>query len=115
MVDEEKGHAIAKKHSTISQALDVGRRYELSVHCASMLTSSDRANSKHILLTHFSARYPKMPKYECEGTVSDLTNWGIAVDGAAIPLKHMWKLNYYLAAMEKSYLNNGEKSDGGVI
>jgi hypothetical protein len=46
-----------------------------------------------------------MPNYERVQDVAGLTNWGVAVDGAAIPLKHMWKLNYYLQAMEQSYLD----------
>ena len=67
-----------------------------------------RANSKYILLNHFSARYPKMPNCEREQSVTNLTNWGVAVDGAAIPLRSMWKLNYYLQAMEQSYLDSEE-------
>jgi ribonuclease BN (tRNA processing enzyme) len=38
-------HAIAKKHSTLDEALDVGRRM----------------GAGRILLTHFSQRYPRMP------------------------------------------------------
>ncbi|KAK4226671.1 ribonuclease Z 1 [Podospora fimiseda] len=43
--DELKGDAIAKKHSTLSEALAVG--YEMK--------------ARRILLTHFSQRYPKLP------------------------------------------------------
>ncbi|KAK4155178.1 hypothetical protein C8A00DRAFT_31975 [Chaetomidium leptoderma] len=43
--DELAGDALAKKHSTLSEALDVGRQME----------------ARRILLTHFSQRYPKLP------------------------------------------------------
>ncbi|KAL1839949.1 hypothetical protein VTJ49DRAFT_993 [Mycothermus thermophilus] len=43
--DELQGDALAKKHSTLSEALDVGRRM----------------GARRILLTHFSQRYPKLP------------------------------------------------------
>ncbi|KAK5637351.1 hypothetical protein RRF57_013063 [Xylaria bambusicola] len=42
--DELKGDAIAKKHSTMSEAIDVGRRM----------------GARRILLTHFSQRYQKI-------------------------------------------------------
>ncbi|KAI5864544.1 beta-lactamase-like protein [Durotheca rogersii] len=43
--DELQGDAIAKKHSTMSEAIDVGRRM----------------GARRILLTHFSQRYQKVP------------------------------------------------------
>ncbi|KAL2147594.1 hypothetical protein VTI28DRAFT_8048 [Corynascus sepedonium] len=43
--DELAGDAAAKKHSTLSEALDVGRQM----------------SARRILLTHFSQRYPKLP------------------------------------------------------
>ncbi|KAH8673780.1 hypothetical protein BX600DRAFT_215459 [Xylariales sp. PMI_506] len=46
--DELKGDAIAKKHSTMSEAIDVGRRM----------------GARRILLTHFSQRYQKVPTME---------------------------------------------------
>ncbi|KAI8951706.1 beta-lactamase-like protein [Xylaria longipes] len=46
--DELQGDAIAKKHSTMSEAIDVGRRM----------------GARRILLTHFSQRYQKIPILE---------------------------------------------------
>ncbi|OTA60009.1 hypothetical protein K449DRAFT_384770 [Hypoxylon sp. EC38] len=46
--DELQGDAIAKKHSTMSEAIDVGRRM----------------GARRILLTHFSQRYQKVPIME---------------------------------------------------
>ncbi|KAI0458571.1 hypothetical protein F5B21DRAFT_460167 [Xylaria acuta] len=46
--DELQGDAIAKKHSTMSEAIDVGRRM----------------GARRIILTHFSQRYQKIPILE---------------------------------------------------
>ncbi|KAI1417482.1 beta-lactamase-like protein [Hypoxylon sp. FL1857] len=46
--DELQGDAIAKKHSTMSEAIDIGRRM----------------GARRILLTHFSQRYQKVPNIE---------------------------------------------------
>ncbi|KAG0651895.1 tRNA 3 endonuclease 1 [Hyphodiscus hymeniophilus] len=46
--DELKGDALAKKHSTTSEAIEVGRQM----------------NARRILLTHFSQRYQKIPVME---------------------------------------------------
>ncbi|KAI2471501.1 hypothetical protein F4781DRAFT_387126 [Annulohypoxylon bovei var. microspora] len=46
--DELQGDAIAKKHSTMSEAIDVGRRM----------------GARRVLLTHFSQRYQKVPTME---------------------------------------------------
>ncbi|KAL1915603.1 uncharacterized protein VTP21DRAFT_6727 [Calcarisporiella thermophila] len=43
--DEMVQEALAKRHSTVSEAIDVARRM----------------NAKNVLLTHFSQRYPKIP------------------------------------------------------
>ncbi|CZS93572.1 related to purine nucleotide binding protein [Rhynchosporium graminicola] len=49
--DELRSDAIAKKHSTTSEALGVG----------------ERMNARRILLTHFSQRYQKIPVMKTEG------------------------------------------------
>ncbi|KAI0115037.1 hypothetical protein F4814DRAFT_418018 [Daldinia grandis] len=46
--DELQGDAIAKRHSTMSEAIDVGRRM----------------GARRVLLTHFSQRYQKIPIME---------------------------------------------------
>lgn len=47
MEDELAHEAVIKMHSTTSQAIDIGKRM----------------NAKHILLTHFSQRYAKLPRF----------------------------------------------------
>lgn len=49
--DELRGDALVKKHSTTSEALNIGQRM----------------NARRILLTHFSQRYQKIPVMEKEG------------------------------------------------
>ncbi|KAL2074328.1 hypothetical protein VTL71DRAFT_8106 [Oculimacula yallundae] len=49
--DELRSDAVAKKHSTTSEALGVG----------------ERMNARRILLTHFSQRYQKIPVMKTEG------------------------------------------------
>ncbi len=48
--DELGGEAIAKKHCTMAEALDVARRMR----------------ARRVLLTHFSQRYPKFPVFNIE-------------------------------------------------
>ncbi|KAI1182239.1 beta-lactamase-like protein [Nemania serpens] len=56
--DELQGDAIAKKHSTMSEAIDVGRRM----------------GARRILLTHFSQRYQKIPNMEEDFKIPTETN-----------------------------------------
>ncbi|AEO58149.1 hypothetical protein MYCTH_2305317 [Thermothelomyces thermophilus ATCC 42464] len=58
--DELAGDAAAKKHSTLSEALEVGRRME----------------ARRILLTHFSQRYPKLPVVDEEALLRNSTDGG---------------------------------------
>lgn len=64
MEDELAHEAIAKMHSTTSQAIDVGKQM----------------NAKSILLTHFSQRYAKLPRFN--DNFSD--NIGIAFDNMQV-------------------------------
>ncbi|KAK5577903.1 hypothetical protein RB653_002851 [Dictyostelium firmibasis] len=57
--DEKRNDAISKRHSTVGEALEVGRNM----------------NCQFSLLTHFSQRYPNLKM----GTYND-TNYGLAID-----------------------------------
>ncbi|KZT20914.1 hypothetical protein NEOLEDRAFT_1172230 [Neolentinus lepideus HHB14362 ss-1] len=96
MADEEAELALAKAHSTIGQAVDVGKQM----------------NAENILLTHFSARYPKMPP----SLTSESTHPTIAVafDHARIRIGDMWKLKAYLPAIEGSF-EESEDTDEEVL
>ncbi|CCD68706.1 Zinc phosphodiesterase ELAC protein 2 homolog [Caenorhabditis elegans] len=69
----EDGHeadAMRKRHSTMGQAVDVGKRM----------------NAKHIILTHFSARYPKVPVLP---EYLDKENIGVAMDMLRVRFDHL--------------------------
>lgn len=70
-------------------------------------------NAENILLTHFSARYPKMPPTgmpSAESKVSESLAAGrqepvvaLAFDNANLTIGNMWKLNFYLPAVEQTF------------
>lgn len=64
MEDELEQEALTKMHSTTSQAIEVGRNM----------------NARHILLTHFSQRYAKIPRFN--DNFGD--NIGIAFDNMQV-------------------------------
>lgn len=69
----EDGHeadAERKRHSTMGQAVDVG----------------NRMNAKHVILTHFSARYPKVPVLP---EYLDAQNIGVAMDMLRVRFDHL--------------------------
>lgn len=57
-------------------------------------------NAKHVFLTHFSLRYPKMPHRAHEHSERPLA---LAFDGACIRIGDIWKLEAYLPAIEQHY------------
>ena len=75
-------------------------------------------NAEHVLLTHFSARYPKMPP---AGITKPRLNSdrkqptvGLAFDHINLTIGNMWKLNYYLPAVEQSFRDTVEEDDVDV-
>ncbi|CAJ0601391.1 unnamed protein product [Cylicocyclus nassatus] len=65
----EDGHeadALKKKHSTMGQAVEVGRKMK----------------AKNVILTHFSARYPKVP--ELPAYLEKCGNVGVAMDNLSV-------------------------------
>lgn len=64
MEDELAHEAVSKMHSTTSQAISIGQKME----------------AKHILLTHFSQRYAKLPRFNDNFTA----NVGIAFDNMQV-------------------------------
>ena len=58
---------------------------------------------KKVLLTHFSARYPKIPLGVSEYANKELANGlevGVAFDHLHMPLGQFWKMRHYLPALE---------------
>jgi ribonuclease BN (tRNA processing enzyme) len=60
--DSLQGDAVAKKHCTVSESLDVGARMR----------------ARHVVLTHFSQRYPQLPTYS--STLADSVSFVSAFD-----------------------------------
>lgn len=58
---------------------------------------------KKVLLTHFSARYPKIPLGVSEYANKELANGlevAVAFDHLHMPLGQCWKMRHYLPALE---------------
>lgn len=77
-------------------------------------------HAENILLTHFSARYPQMPP----SGVPEPSTMGsakepilaLAFDNADITIRDMWKMNFYLPAIEQSFEDTEELEDNdGVV
>lgn len=63
-------------------------------------------NAKHLLLTHFSQRYPKMP------VVKDgLTATALAFDYMTITMPDVWKMGCYVNALEHAFNSVAHKDD----
>jgi len=82
MVDEELALAQTKGHSTVRQAIDIGKSM----------------SAQHILLTHFSARYTKMPVTE-KRSPSDPVILP-AFDHLDMSIGTMWKMSHYIPVLE---------------
>ena len=75
--------------------------------------------AKNVLLTHFSARYPKMPP---SGVPTPNTRYepsrepflALAFDHANIAIGDMWKMNLYLPAIKQSFSDIADEADDEV-
>jgi ribonuclease Z len=89
------------------------RSYNLFIDVQSNL-SMVRMNAQNILLTHFSARYPKMPPSVYERQPGDPVI-ALAFDHANIKVGDMWKMGKYARAIEQSFTDiadiEGEEPD----
>ncbi|KAG2141301.1 hypothetical protein DEU56DRAFT_275902 [Suillus clintonianus] len=88
MANDQVEMARAKMHSTFGQAIDIGKSM----------------NAQNILLTHFSARYPKMPPSISERQAGDPVV-AFAFDHANIKIGDMWKMSSYTRAIEQSFID----------
>ncbi|CAL1709190.1 unnamed protein product [Somion occarium] len=83
MGDDQADAAKEKAHSTFGQAIEIGRKME----------------AKNILLTHFSARYPRLPP----ASMQDNTTWAVALDHAKIRIADIPKLRAYIPAIKRCF------------
>lgn len=92
--DELQGDAYAKKHSTTSEALEVGRQM----------------NARRILLTHFSQRYQKIPVMDSHGGKDQVAI--VAFDYMRCKIEDFVKLEAFKPALMKLYeLKDDEKPE----
>jgi ribonuclease Z len=76
----------------------------------------DRMNAENVLLTHFSARYPRMPPSgiptaSTYGETSREPILALAFDHANIAIGDMWKMNLYLPAIEQNFRDIADGDD----
>ncbi|KAM6497244.1 hypothetical protein JOM56_007717 [Amanita muscaria] len=113
MAGDQEDLAKSKAHSTFGQAIATGKRM----------------NAEHTLLTHFSARYPKMPPSSVlagPDPGEDVTEGAgsrpytrrkrnpvvaVAFDHLNLTIGSMWKVMHYLPAVEQSFHDTVEDGD----
>ncbi|KAJ7460806.1 hypothetical protein FB451DRAFT_1045064 [Mycena latifolia] len=97
MGDGEEAMARAKSHSTVGQAIEIGRKM----------------NAENVLLTHFSARYPRMPPSVGIGRPTGEREpvVALAFDHANLTIGSMWKLNMYLPVIQQTFADTTEEDD----
>ena len=112
MADEELALAQTKGHSTVRQAIDVGKRFVLFFPLLTLLTNflffilKKSMSAQHILLTHFSARYSKMPVTK-KRSPSDPYILP-AFDHLDMSIGTMWKMSHYIPILEGNILETSE-------
>lgn len=91
MEDELYEDALAKMHSTVSQAIEQGHKM----------------NAKFILLTHFSQRYAKIPRIEQHL----VENVGIAFDNMEVVPSDLNDLNILYPTMKKMFAEHWDEME----
>lgn len=97
--DEKPDVAEAKGHSTFGQAIDVGRKMR----------------ARHVILNHFSQRYPKVPNIQQgpsdgEGHAPDVA---ISFDLMSLRAGDTWKMQHYMDAVALMYASEEAEEAGG--
>ncbi|KAJ7623674.1 hypothetical protein FB45DRAFT_752560 [Roridomyces roridus] len=104
MGDGEEEMARCKAHSTVGQAIDTARRM----------------NAENVLLTHFSARYPRMPPPIESSGIRPPPGYGapvrdpvvaLAFDNVNLTIGNMWKLSMYLSVIQKAFADTKVEAD----
>ncbi|KAK9472956.1 beta-lactamase-like protein [Dipodascopsis tothii] len=84
MDDELAEEARKKRHSTLSEALSVAQQMR----------------ARHVVLTHFSQRYPKIPDVDAAGSAA---NVAVAFDGMAVRLRDVVVQRTWLPVLGQVY------------
>lgn len=71
--------------------------------------------AQNVLLTHFSSRYPTMPRYLVSSPKGDGTEHrptiALAMDHSCIRVGNFWKMAAYFPAIEQSFRDIGDDVD----
>ncbi|OSX63293.1 hypothetical protein POSPLADRAFT_1045665 [Postia placenta MAD-698-R-SB12] len=95
--DDQEEMAEQKAHSTCGQAIDIGQRMD----------------AQNILLTHFSARFPKMLPVKTGPPSGRGRTLALALDHTRVKIGDLWKLDAYLPAIECNFADTvAEEGDG---
>ncbi|KAG0093309.1 hypothetical protein BGZ92_006417 [Podila epicladia] len=92
--DDMQPEALRKKHSTTQEAITVGEGME----------------ARFTMLTHFSQRYPKIPRFDYEDKSTVI---GICFDLMSVPLGQIYKLPKFLPALQVLYSPQSDEAKEG--
>ncbi|KAG0069504.1 Zinc phosphodiesterase ELAC protein 2 [Linnemannia elongata] len=92
--DDMEEEALKKRHSTTKEAIMVGEGME----------------AKHTLLTHFSQRYPKIPRFDADGKSTII---GICFDLMSVRFGEIEHLAKFLPALEVLYSPQSDEAKEG--
>ena len=71
--------------------------------------------AQNVLLTHFSSRYPTMPRYFASSPKEDCNDHqptiALAMDHACIRVGDLWKMGVYFPAIEQSFKDIVDEGD----
>ncbi|KAF8437856.1 hypothetical protein BGX38DRAFT_1210623 [Terfezia claveryi] len=96
--DELRGEAVAKKHSTTSEAIKAGMDM----------------GAKALMLTHFSQRYPKLPVIAEEGHGKQKMKVALAFDMMKIKVGEFWRFEKFIPALRELYKDEADEEDALV-
>ena len=71
--------------------------------------------AQNVLLTHFSSRYPTLPRYLASSTKGDGIDHqptvALAMDHACLRLGDLWKMATYFPAIEQNFRDIRDEGD----
>lgn len=119
LADDQEEMARQKAHSTFSQAVKVGLEYVSRFSPGTDHSWTNSMRARNILLTHFSARYPRIPPMASlpaspKAGAAHSPNLGLAFDCTRFTIGDMWKHRHYLPAIELSLGDMSKDDDDGT-
>lgn len=97
--DELRAEAVAKKHSTTSEAIKAGIDM----------------GAKALMLTHFSQRYPKLPVIAEEGHGKQKMKVALAFDMMKMKVGEIGRFEKFIPALRELYKDEGDEEEPVVV